>query len=108
MSTHSSTLAWEIPWREDLAGKSPWGCKESDTPARLTFTFTFSKEENLLQHIYKESEKKRGNQKLLGFVTHILCSCMPYISGTYFPKMTLPERYGDNNVITKKKYWTCH
>ena len=24
MSTHSSTLAWIIPWTEDLAGYSPW------------------------------------------------------------------------------------
>ena len=28
MATHSSILAWEIPWTE---GYSPWGCKESDT-----------------------------------------------------------------------------
>ena len=25
--THSSILAWRIPWMEDY---SPWGCKESD------------------------------------------------------------------------------
>ena len=25
MATHSSILAWEIPW--SLAGHSPWGCK---------------------------------------------------------------------------------
>ena len=25
MATHSSILAWEIPWTEDLAGYSPWG-----------------------------------------------------------------------------------
>ena len=31
MATHSSILAWEIPWTESLAGYSPWGCKESDT-----------------------------------------------------------------------------
>ena len=30
MATHSSILAWEIPWTENLAGWSPWGCKESD------------------------------------------------------------------------------
>ena len=29
MVTHSSILAWEIPW--SLAGYSPWGHKESDT-----------------------------------------------------------------------------
>ena len=32
MATHSSILAWEIPWTEE-PGKlySPWGHKESDT-----------------------------------------------------------------------------
>ena len=27
---HSSIPAWRIPWREELAVYSPWGCKESD------------------------------------------------------------------------------
>ena len=31
MATHSSTLAWKIPWEK--AG-SPWGCKESDMTER--------------------------------------------------------------------------
>ena len=31
IATHSSTLAWRIPWTEELAGYSPWGCKELDT-----------------------------------------------------------------------------
>ena len=31
MATHSSVLAWEIPWAEEPGGLSPWGRKESDT-----------------------------------------------------------------------------
>jgi len=34
MATHSSILAWRIPWPERperQATYSPWGCKESDT-----------------------------------------------------------------------------
>ena len=32
MATHSSVLAWRIPWTEEkLAGCSPRGRKESDT-----------------------------------------------------------------------------
>ena len=31
VATHSSIVAWEIPWTESPAGYSPWGCKESDT-----------------------------------------------------------------------------
>ena len=30
IATHSSILAWKIPWTEYLAGYNPWGCKESD------------------------------------------------------------------------------
>ena len=31
MATHSSILAWRIPWTEESGGYSPWGLKESDT-----------------------------------------------------------------------------
>ena len=30
MATHSSTLAWRIPWAEEPGGLSPGGRKESD------------------------------------------------------------------------------
>ena len=31
MATHSSILAWRIPWTEEPGGRySPWGLKESD------------------------------------------------------------------------------
>ena len=30
MATHSSILAWRIPWTGGLEGCSPWGHKESD------------------------------------------------------------------------------
>ena len=30
MATHSSTLAWKIPWMEEPATRSPWDRKESD------------------------------------------------------------------------------
>ena len=31
MATHSSMLAWRIPWTEEPAGYSPWSWKEWDT-----------------------------------------------------------------------------
>ena len=40
MTTHSSTLAWKIPW--SLVGCSPWGREESDTTERLHFHFSLS------------------------------------------------------------------
>ena len=30
MATHSSTLAWKIPWMEEPGRLRPWGRKESD------------------------------------------------------------------------------
>ena len=36
MATHSSTLAWRIPWTEELGGYRPWGHKELDTTEQLT------------------------------------------------------------------------
>ena len=39
MATHSSILAWRIPWMRSLVVYSPWGRKESDTTERLHFPF---------------------------------------------------------------------
>ena len=36
MATHSSILAWEIPWTESLAGYGPWSHKESDMTEQLS------------------------------------------------------------------------
>ena len=38
MATHSSTLAWRIPWMEGqwMVVSGPWGCIESDMPEWLT------------------------------------------------------------------------
>ena len=41
MATHSSTLAWKIPWVEE-PGSSPWGREESDTAEQLHFHFSLS------------------------------------------------------------------
>ena len=34
MATHSSILAWRIPWTEEPGGLQSWGRKESDTIER--------------------------------------------------------------------------
>ena len=41
MATHSTILAWRIPWTEKPGGNSPWGHKESDTTERFHFLFFF-------------------------------------------------------------------
>ena len=42
MATHSSTLAWKIPWMEESGRYSPWGGEESDTTEQLQFHFSLS------------------------------------------------------------------
>jgi len=42
MAPHSSTLAWKVPWMEELGGCNPWGRKELDTTERLHFHFSLS------------------------------------------------------------------
>ena len=42
MATHSSILAWIIPWTEEPADCSPWGLKESDTTELLTLLLFLS------------------------------------------------------------------
>ena len=39
VATHSSTLAWKIPWTEEPG--SPWGREESDTTEQLHFHLSF-------------------------------------------------------------------
>ena len=38
MATHSSILAWRIPWTESLVGCSPWGRQGLDTAQQLTLS----------------------------------------------------------------------
>ena len=43
LATHSSILAWEIPWKEELGRLySPWGHKELDMTKQLTHTHVTS------------------------------------------------------------------
>ena len=39
MATHSSILAWRIPWTEELGGLQSMGRKESDTTERLSVRY---------------------------------------------------------------------
>ena len=43
IATHSSTLAWKIPWMEEPGRLySPWSREESDTTEQLHFHFSLS------------------------------------------------------------------
>ena len=59
MATHSSVLAWRIPWTEEPGGYSPWGRKESNMTERLLLS-------NLECHV--------GPSEWLRFLLWNLCS----------------------------------
>ena len=40
MATHSSILAWRIPWTEELVGYSLWGHKELDVTEQLLLSLS--------------------------------------------------------------------
>ena len=40
IATHTSILAWRIPWTEKPAGYSPWDRKELDTTEQLTLSLS--------------------------------------------------------------------
>ena len=40
VATHSSILAWRIPWTEEPGKLHPWGHKESDKTERLSLQFS--------------------------------------------------------------------
>ena len=56
MATHSSILAWRIPWTEDLAGLQSTGRKESDTTEQLHFHFYHEWMLNFIKYCYASVE----------------------------------------------------
>ena len=41
MATHSSILAWRIPWTEEPGGLQPWGYKELHMTEQETLSTAF-------------------------------------------------------------------
>ena len=64
MVTHSSTLAWRIPWMEEFGGLKSMGHLESDTTERLHFHFSLSYigegNANSFQHSCRENPRDGG------------------------------------------------
>ena len=54
METHSSILAWEIPW--SLEGYSPWGHKESDLTKQQSALFASNYASLRLRVLFSESQ----------------------------------------------------
>ena len=53
MATHSSILAWRIPWTEETDGLQSMGHKESDMTERLTLNMVFTKS-NSCQLVFRK------------------------------------------------------
>ena len=79
MATHSSILAWRIPWTEELGGLQSTGCKESDMTERLHFHF----QEQTRDEMPEEFCVPRG--KFFGLTYKILSEI--YISHSGYLKM---------------------
>ena len=47
MATHSSTIAWRIPWTEETGSYNSWGHKESDMTEWLTLSQPLPEEDSL-------------------------------------------------------------
>ena len=64
MATHSSTLAWKIPWTEEPGGLQSMGSLESDTTEKLHFHFSLScigeGNGNSLRCSFLENPRDRG------------------------------------------------
>ena len=50
MATHSSILAWRVPWTEEPGGLQPIGCKELDiTEVTLAHKHTLIKKDDIFR-----------------------------------------------------------
>ena len=58
MATHSSILAWRIPWQRALEDYSPWGDKESYLIEWFTHTHTVDWNTEILLNIWKKQNDK--------------------------------------------------
>ena len=57
MATHSSILAWRIPWTGEPGGYSPWDHNESDTTERLTIQYRTTKQTKNIPICEPEGER---------------------------------------------------
>ena len=62
MATHSSTLAWKIPWRS-LVDYSPWDRKELDMTERFHFHFEAGSRGDK-----SRGDRSRGRVRVEGFM----------------------------------------
>ena len=59
MATHSSTLAWKIPWMDKRGRLQSMGSQKSDMTERLHFHFSFKKGVQLIKEQYRRMNRPR-------------------------------------------------
>ena len=84
MATHSSILAWRIPWMEELCGQQSTDCKESDTTEQFHFLFTF----HSCKHFPGGASGERP--------THQYSRCKRHKLG---PRVGIPPGVGNGNAL---------
>ena len=73
MATHSSTLAWKIPW---MVGYSPWGRKESDTPEWFHSSLNHVPSLEMIKRFVTQMEKTQsGWQGMKPKATSVKSTC---------------------------------
>ena len=77
MATHSSILAWRIPWTESLAGYSSWGHKESDTTEQLNNNNWCEILSRLLLSYYKRFRSLEFRAVHLGAISPLITQHLP-------------------------------
>ena len=55
IATHSSILAWRIPWKKRQAGYCPWSHKELDMTDWLTHTYTHTHTHTVIHQLFSVS-----------------------------------------------------
>ena len=78
MATHSSILAWEIPWTEEPGGLQSMGCKESEAlidPAN-TQSICLKKKNTNSKHTHAHGDKMtEGTRPPLSLLYIQTCLC---------------------------------
>ena len=75
MATHSSILAWRMPWTEESDGLQPKGYKESSTTEWLTFSLSGPLLYSLLAHT---SPLSRASHALFPQLSGVICQTQVY------------------------------
>ena len=87
VATHSSTLAWRIPWREEPDRLHPWGHKESDTTERfhsLTLPYFWIRSQSSVTLRWLRSSVTNCGTSINRLLLSIICILSPKILYTVY------------------------